>query len=64
MPLTSDDVERIAEAVWRRATVNGFGATVAAEQILNGAEKRTAEILADVDSLRAEVGQLRNRGAG
>lgn len=43
--LSDDDIERIADAVWRRATVNGFGDTVQAQQILVAAEKRTAEIL-------------------
>lgn len=48
MALTDQDVERIADAVWRRALVNSFGDTVEARQILNGTEKRTAEILETV----------------
>ena len=43
--LTDEDVARIADAVWRRATVNGWGDTVEVQQILVAAEKRTAEIL-------------------
>lgn len=48
MALTDADVERIADAVWRRAIVNSFGDTVEARQILNGTERRTAEILETV----------------
>ena len=43
--LSDADIARVADAVWRRATLNAFGDTVEAQQILNGCEKRTAEIL-------------------
>jgi len=49
--LSDTDIEKIAAAVWRHAIRNGFGDTVAAEQILTGGEKRTAEILDAVGRL-------------
>ena len=45
MALSDTDIDRIAAAVWRYAIRNAFGDDVQAQQILNGTEQRTAEIL-------------------
>jgi hypothetical protein len=71
VPLTDADVERIArraaDLVWQRPTANAWGGIVEAQQILNGAEKRTAEILdqvhtpdggVDLEALAARVVDL------
>lgn len=59
VPLTDADVERIArraaDLVWQRPTANAWGGVVEAQQILNGAEKRTAEILDEMHSAPGEA---------
>lgn len=43
MPISDQDAQKIADAVWRRPTANGWNDVVAAEQILAGTEVRTAD---------------------
>jgi hypothetical protein len=58
--LSDTDVERIArrvaDLVWLRPTRNGFGDVVEAQQIVNGIEVRTAELLDVAREGRAAVG--------
>lgn len=52
MPLTDADVDKIADRVWTKLVANGFGDKVTPVQILNGIEKRAA----DVQATLAETG--------
>lgn len=51
--LTDDEIKRIADAVWRRATVNGWGDYPSAETIIAATETRVAEILDRVQRIDA-----------
>jgi hypothetical protein len=44
MPLTTQEIQAIADAVWRRPTANGWGDVVGAEQILAGTEVRVVDV--------------------
>lgn len=60
-----DDVpsaDEIARAVWNYGIRNGFGDTVAAQQILSGGELRTADVQRSLAALGAQVADLRDRG--
>jgi D-alanyl-D-alanine carboxypeptidase len=56
---TADD---IAAAVWRYGIRNGFGDTVAAQQILVAGEKRTADAQQALAGLAEQIAQLRSAG--
>lgn len=46
--LSDDDIAKIAEAVWRRATLNSWGDWVGADQILIATERRIADGFAEL----------------
>ena len=54
--LDEADVQRIADAVVNRMITNAFGDRVALQQVINGTEKRVADLQAEVTALRDRLG--------
>lgn len=44
VPLSQEDIDKIADAVWKKSQANGFGDKVGPIQILNGVEKRLKDV--------------------